>query len=192
MIFEPEFGFVPGETHLIDERPEVGAVIMMFQMRKLVQDDVILHKRRRHDETPVQHDPTCRTAASPAGNRIAHGECPGSKAGASGEFQQALAQMFIGQCLKKITNPARKKIGVATDVQCVIRIDPDTPSFLRCVADGVWHAIDGDEAAGGEADGCWSLLQLPDDPVVMSVEKRQAGLWWDTRRQCDDYAVACA
>lgn len=86
MVFEPEFGFIAGRAHLVDQRPEGGAVVVMLHMRELMQNDVILHKMRRHDETPVQHDPSRRAATAPARGRVTQGECLRRKTASSGEF----------------------------------------------------------------------------------------------------------
>ena len=86
MIFEPEFGLIAGRAHLVDQRPESSTVVVMLHMREFMQNDVILHKMRRHDETPVQHDPARRAATAPARGRVPQRECLRRKTASSGEF----------------------------------------------------------------------------------------------------------
>jgi hypothetical protein len=49
---KPLFGNFEIRADLFDERPELGTVIHLCQMRDFVCRDVIKNKRRREDEAP--------------------------------------------------------------------------------------------------------------------------------------------
>lgn len=158
---------------MVHQLPEGGAVIVVLQVRKFVENDVILHKRRRHDEPPCQHDPTGRRAASPTGKSVSYDNTRRQQSGCFRKSRHPLTELPAGHPLKKILNATREEVDVSTDIQ-ERAIDPRATMPVRGMINGVRNAIDRDGAPCREIQLDGAALKLPGNPVAMGGEKSEA------------------
>lgn len=56
VLFQPSLMMAALRVELIDEIPEIPAVIKVFQVPQFMDDDTVPHRLRHQDQPPAQHD----------------------------------------------------------------------------------------------------------------------------------------
>ena len=73
VVFQPQSVFFVIRATGCNQSPESNGMIGLIHVRKLMDDDVIQHFRRYHDQTPVEGQGVGGGTASPSGALVADG-----------------------------------------------------------------------------------------------------------------------
>src|SRR5438046_1309145 len=101
-LLQPALGCFEGGTKPAHFAPKTRRMIHFFEMRQLVQDDVITDEWRGLNQTPVERDGAAPGAGAPTGTLVTNGDFLNAELMEAGQLQDAQRKFRGGKTPKEI------------------------------------------------------------------------------------------